>query len=417
MYLLTRNFDVFFRIRDPYQWVYRIDTGIEMVVDTRVRNIRAEGLIRHERHMMVAKALSRYYSDLDGIYADASKLDLAGLCDAVFTAWESTYSNLETELALLDVSASLALIQPLSLRTLTGAQKCVDRAQVVAESIAEHHPRALKSRQYSQWVLAKITVNAYQKPVYQKPVFAPPLQEALIIEWNAIELPIYVPVQRKPLPIAVFKQSLYVDKLELALSIARQHEDYHTESMCLKQLILKSSDTSRFFGELLYLQREVQDDIYGYVRTLLAKYAFCADDECQRSLRKEIPALEDCSGLHPNVQWARFMILRALAATEDEAQKMLKEAKRFYRIGLRDIDSIMEINELVNQSKGGEPSSLEGQYSGAEIVADKPKAKAAPNLDGKDVHLMNNVTAQGDSEDDDHNGADDSLSGSIRLAD
>ena len=294
-------------------------------------------------------------------------------CDELLTLWMTTPSDLPTNLALLDIMIALVLDKPLNghltSENLAFARKVVDRAQDVVASITKYHPAALKSRQYAQWMLAKIAVATYQK--HDPPARLPGL---FLPKEDALDLPIYIPFQSEvPRDQTVFLGSTHVDKVELALSIARQLGDYQTEAMCLKQLILQSESPASVFDELMNLQREVQKDMHGALRTVLAKYLVCSNSVSRDRLREEILAMGNCTEMAPTMQWARCMMLRTLAPTDGEADRMLEESRSFYGEVTLDIESFMDNNGWVNEEMLQHRTKVSNEVSSYVLDVHVPK--------------------------------------------
>ena len=234
----------------------------------------------------------------------------------------SSPSDLVTNMALLDMLTSLALVKPLSAKSLVGAKEFTGRAEAIVLSIAEYHPSALRSRQYVRWMLAKVVVSTYREDT-----FLAEFPGLAILKEDALDLQIYIPPGSETSVVTPPPQgSQHNDKIELILSLAKQLEDYQSQVMCLKQLILRSADPMPIFDELTRLQQETQHDIHGALRTLLAKFAYCSDAASRDLLREEILGLGDCSRLTPNMKWARYAVLKALVPTVDEANEMQQGA-------------------------------------------------------------------------------------------
>ena len=325
---------------------YMSRESAEAYTNRLIWELQSQGRIWEVRDIVIARSLLDGYNDSGTSLLDRDEDATVELCDQLFAKVNTSHPDLKTSLFLLDFFTNQAIVQRFRLDTLPDAQELISRAQIVAESMTSHHPSALKSRQYAQWILAKVSVSTYQETIFRSQ-----LPGLWFSETNAMDLPVYIPIQReKPASTSILKQSSHTGKIELALDIARQMEDYHTEAMCLKQLILSSPEPKRFFDELVHLQREVQNDFHGYLRSLFAKYSLFSNDGYHDNLREEILALKDRSGMKPFMLWARCMILRALARTEDEAGKMLKEAQEFYGTDIPKVDELMEANDLVTKS-------------------------------------------------------------------
>ena len=311
--------------------------------------------------------------------------DTAGSCDELLKQWMTHPSDLLTNLALLDILVCLALIAPLSSKTLAGARELVNRGQEIVASITTHHQSALRSRQYAQWILAKIAVTGYQQDdsSFTLPGYFLPKEDAL-------DLRIYIPFRSEiPTPQSPSQRSTYTAKTELALSIARQFEDYQTESMCLKQLIMQSPNPEAVLDELFHFQHGTQNDIHGALRTLLARYPFCLDVISRDQLREQILGLGSCEGLAPTMQWARSMMLRTLAQTNDEADQQLRKAGSFYDEVTEDVRMFMERNGWVDEKMQDRVKAKEHSLPQSEHRPHNPTQDN--NVTRSDFHARRNI--------------------------
>ena len=308
------------------------------------RTLLAQGRVWDWRDISIAASVCDRVSVPKGQTASMPEVHPAKFCDELLAQWMINKSDLLTNLALLDIMTSLALSEPFSATTLARSKEFVDRAQNVVASITEYHPTALKSRQYAQWLLAKVAVSTYHVDDS-----ASQLPGLFIPKEDALDLEVYIPLQFEvPLLRSRFQRSTHTRKIELALSIARQIGDLQTEAMCLKQLVSQSEDPTPAFSELIHLQRTTHD-VHGALRTVLAKYLISSHEVLEDHLREEILAIGSCTGLAPTLQWARCMVLRTLARSDEEAEEMLEESKSFYGEVVSEIDMFMEEHGWVSE--------------------------------------------------------------------
>jgi hypothetical protein len=271
--------------------------------------------------------------------------------------WSTAIYDESTNLALLDILVSLVLVQPLSLRTIAGTKRVVDSASVLVSSIIQNHPSNLKSRQYIQWILAKVAVTSYRT-----------ISSSVLSEFPGLFLPkavaldlyIYIPAASEtPDWHLLCLPSKSFETLQIVLKVARELEDLETEALCLKQLIAHSRDPIEYFDDLIHLQKIKQKDMKGWLETCLSKYLICRDKQSTDCLRKEILSVRDYDKLDPRLVWARSMVLRAIAHSEHEADLLLEEAReilhRLHRTpSSMNIQDFMERNGLAAAS--GDPS-------------------------------------------------------------
>jgi hypothetical protein len=74
----------------------------------------------------------------------------------------------------------------------------------------------------------------------------------------------------------------------MALGLATQMQDYDTQALCLKLLILRSQDPTSLFKQLCQLQNHTQGDSEEHLHTCLASYLIFKDKESQKQLLVEL---------------------------------------------------------------------------------------------------------------------------------
>ena len=243
--------------------------------------------------------------------------------------WSTAIFDESTNLALLDILVSLVLCQSPTPSTITGMRHLVDKSSTFASSIVKNDPSKLKSRQYIRWVLAKVAVTSYRDVSISSSSHLPGL---FLERSSALELPIYVPKASEFDDWNdLFFHTRSFETLKMITKAAKELEDFETEALCLKQLILHSEDPAEYFDQLIRLQKQSQWDIDGCLRTCLSKYIICRDKKSRDSLREEILSVRDYHNFDSNLAWAKGMILRSLAHSASEADLALSaanEAKR-----------------------------------------------------------------------------------------
>jgi hypothetical protein len=294
--------------------------------------------------------------------------------------WSTAIHDESTNLALLDILVFLVLNVPLSPREIAGMKLFVNSASLLASSIVQNHPSNLKSRQYIRWILAKVAITSY------RPIPSTALLEfpgLLLPKGAALDLYIYIPAASETpdwhhfcLPSNAF------ETLQMALKVARELEDLETEALCLQQLIAHSRDPIEYFDELIHLQKIVQKDIKGWLDTCLSKYLICRDKQSADCLREEILSISDYGKFPSLLIWARSMVLRALAHSEEEANLSLEEAREIVNSGMlsMDISDFMERSGLAAASGDpSEPSKPRKARTG--VTWDRPMDSAGDTSD------------------------------------
>lgn len=263
--------------------------------------------------------------------------------------WSTAIYDESTNLALLDILVSLALMRIQSPAIVADAKCLVDQAGDLASDTVQYHPNGLKSRQYIRWILAKVAVNNYQDILSSSQLSD--LPGVFLTDIPVMGLPIYISAAfETPDWNLLCRPPKSSKTLQMALEVARQLGDLETEALCLSQLVAHSADPAELFDELINLQKTVQKDIQQLLRTCLSKYPICRDKQTRDALREELLLVSDDAILHPDLVWAKKMILRALAHSPQEANLWLNEAKQ-PQYGLsslsENIVDFMERNKLV----------------------------------------------------------------------
>jgi len=293
--------------------------------------------------------------------------------DKIIQDWSTAIYDESTNLALLDILVSLFLARPLSPKTVAGAKRLIDRAGHLASSIVQNNPSNLKSLQYIGWILAKVAVTSYRDVLSSN--LLSELPGLFLASSPALDPYIYVPAASEaPDWQFLCLPSKSYETQQMVLKAARQIGDLVTEEMCLEQLIAHSREPAGYFDELIHLQKTVQNNIEGWLRTCLSKYIICRDKESRDGLREEILSVKDYGKLDTELVWARSMVLRALADSEHEANLLLDEARKSLegkKIAANILD-FMKRNELVDPDV---PIIEIPPASGLSTVGENPNGK------------------------------------------
>lgn len=227
-------------------------------------------------------------------------------------------------MALLDCIVTVQLERLLSLESISTLRQTLDHTAPLLSAVIENDAENLKSRQYIMWITAKILVENYceVRTVKEKS----DLPGLFLTNIGSLEQ-VYVPLGSevpKWRQIPISDESFSV--LQLMLKAAREIGDIQTQAFCLRSLIIHSQSPTRWFDELIDLQRNVQYNARGCFWTCLAKFIACRDLATRDLLREDILSFKEYSHFEPDIRWARCMILRALAHTKREANLLLYEA-------------------------------------------------------------------------------------------
>ncbi|KUJ08123.1 uncharacterized protein LY89DRAFT_765587 [Mollisia scopiformis] len=247
--------------------------------------------------------------------------------DRITSDWSTDVYDESTTMGLLDLLVSLVLAAPLSSETYLISQRHLNKAGEFIQLIMQNDPNNLNTRQYLRWMIAEVMISSYIRNDTPEPLEVPGL---VIAERTLLDLPVQVPVKaglENPKWAHFCSPSASTDTQRLALATARQLGDYQTEAMCLKLLIIDSQDPTEFFDQLMHLQKTVQGDIEGFLRTCVSRYMVCRDEASRQSLREELLSIVKYDKFEPELAWVRHMILRALAPSESDGEQFLEQAR------------------------------------------------------------------------------------------
>lgn len=227
--------------------------------------------------------------------------------------WISEEGDESTNLALLDI-----ILEPAQLRS-----AFPNEMKSRVEAIIAHCPAAMRSRSFIRWILASAAdaLNGEKRGedgLWQ--AYKTHIQGFPGMVWHSHDcflLGIYVPRDTENPGWAAPEISLAVNEpLQLALNLAKELKDYKSQVACLKLLIFQSADPTQLFQELASLQKCMQGDKKGHLKTLLSSYLVCKDRPAKEKLLEELQQTDDWrddmisgDGL---IYWTRDFIERAL---------------------------------------------------------------------------------------------------------
>jgi len=302
--------------------------------------------------------------------------------ETILSDWEVEEFDESTTLALLEMVSFFVLARDLDRDSSPRAfEPCMEHGTRLVESLIQNSPESLRSRAFSRWLAAKAAIIGSKDRVGPSSPSAflygcPGLQ---IKQGIGVNIPIYVPLcAEKPtwnVPDTTPERN---EALAVALRTAKYLQDYETQALCLKHLIMQSKDPRQLLGELCHLQSSVQDDKDGYIRTCLSKFLVCSDANSQGFLAEELTKFDrDQIRIGPNpsppytnltLHWASSTIQASLSprpARSDEPpyynqlpeyiQDFINVRKSFHE-SLRNPDSR-------GPTRGEQPAARERQSS------------------------------------------------------
>ena len=269
--------------------------------------------------------------------------------DKILDNWTVHMQDDSTILAQLDILVFMILDLEPPESDMHGTEVAVlkEDAQSLAELIMKNHPESMKTRPFMRWLLAKATESIFKEEEnssntsgtasrnqfkylrnYPGIYFFPP-------GW--ISLPVYVPREFEIPSWQAPEQPLKAhDPVRMALAVATQLQDYTTQALCLKLLILTSQDATKLFDQLGQLQKSVQEDRGEYLLTCVSSYLICRDKASQSRLLAELRDMGDWTDpwilYDPQAYLAKQYIERALSANVNDRRILtpLKKSSMLY---------------------------------------------------------------------------------------
>jgi len=250
--------------------------------------------------------------------------------DTIISDCETEDFDESTTLALLElVSYFIFTLAQSSGASISTLQHCLDHGTKLAKSLIDNSPESLRSRSFCRWLVGKSLVTGLQDHINPSfpAVFLGKCPGIQIEQGEGSHIPIYIPLGGEQpawdVPEATPQQN---EAIELALRTANHLQDYDTQALCLKHLILQTRDPRQLFQELCHLQSTAQEDWDGFLRTCLSRFTVCSDPESRTALAGELTILnmghmqigQGLSTPYANLtlQWARAVVASAMSSPQ-----------------------------------------------------------------------------------------------------
>ncbi|RMJ15860.1 hypothetical protein CDV36_004446 [Fusarium kuroshium] len=194
-----------------------------------------------------------------------------------------------TMLALLDIFSTMALLDINHVKGGSLAEKYLAMANTIVETTVQEMPHCAKSRPFLRFIISQSCISLRRGMKSQLAygyLFGFP---GLAVFPLDIGTPYYIPVhQENPgwepphLPESSF------EPLEMVLRASRELKDYRTQTLCLRELAVRSREPTRFLKELAWLQKEIQRDMEGCLTTCLSRYLVERDIDSKAQLLEDL---------------------------------------------------------------------------------------------------------------------------------
>ena len=314
------------------------------------------------------------------------RVDAHNLVHDLEEDWRTNVWEESTSLALLDTLVSLCQNALQETRIDKSFTAYLDQSYKITSRLTDMDKELLMTRPYLRWSLTKIQANTNKTdPIAITPPYT--IHDGILFGSGFnYDLPIYVPRSFRPFEWGLIKLDSHSNtRIEVVLDAARQLDDYETESISLKMLILRTDHPLKYFEELRTLQRTVQGDMQGWLRTSLAMYAVCNDEDSRNALKNDLLAMPADYDFGPALMWIRIMVLRALSGP-DPKEPFLREAKALFSKLPKHMQDHLRTPEQENEKTTPEESTKEDRPRKSSARAHKPPARSA------DADLISDVT-------------------------
>lgn len=269
--------------------------------------------------------------------AEEQLLGSRSILQAIAEDWVLVMDNDEsTLLAIVDLLTTIALHAFSHAEGQLLSKRYLVYASTLVETVMTKHPRYTKTRPFLQFIVAQSSISLQTGNGSQLPYSYLDDFPGLVSCASVLELPFYVPVHRENPgwnPPDLPESS--IGPLQMALEASRGLDDYRTQALCLKALAVRSREPSRFFEELVRLQKATQQDMDGYLTTCLSKYLISNDGDSKEILLEELNRFgwwqETSNLLRPEKSCARDIIQQALSAPhQTHVSKSVEAGFRHY---------------------------------------------------------------------------------------
>ncbi|KAI1421345.1 hypothetical protein F5Y12DRAFT_768314 [Xylaria sp. FL1777] len=244
----------------------------------------------------------------------------------------SADNDASTLLALLDIITSLVCWDEYSDIT----PDILVVATQIARLIIDHHPEAMKTRPFINWVLLQCeSAELGSHDQLQRQEDQLDTSPGILYRRNRRNLAQYAPYKTET-PDWTCREGPpeLQNSARMALRTSINMGDYRTQAKTLQLLILMSANPIKEFEELGKLQNLSQGDNYNFTETLAAKYLVSRDELLREKLRIELAGQWSIPGFSTSFSahqlWIISKIRYALARDAMEAERALSEADAWY---------------------------------------------------------------------------------------
>ncbi|KUI54942.1 hypothetical protein VP1G_02406 [Cytospora mali] len=336
----------------PYPTSREISNISQFAWNDIYQDLLDEGRVWDFRDLYIA--LAYYYGPEDALLKFlGSSRGQADALDILMEDWYSDTFDESTSLALLDIMAAL---YPVSWSAQLGPHPTLRRwleyTEKIASSLAKADADLLMTRPYLRWSLAKLGLSTHRPTKATNLISSYPGQ--FVFDDLPHYLPVYTSSQRETVDWTLLALPSHANlNIELISNVAKQLGDLGVQSLCYQMLILRSPDPLEYVKDLTILQTTTQHDTHGLMNTFLFKYMLCKGNDSRRNLRSDIMSIEHWEYFEKPLQWARYMVLRAVS-DPDYAESWLKKAETLYNdLPIFIQDRIKERNPNIGDKEKG----------------------------------------------------------------
>ncbi|RSL48348.1 hypothetical protein CEP54_012975 [Fusarium duplospermum] len=288
-----------------------------------------------------------------------------------------------TMLAILDIFSTMALLDINHVKGGLLAEKYLSMANTIVETMIQEMPHCAKSRPFLRFIISQSCISlrrGRKSELAYGYLFGFP---GLAVFPLDIGTPYYIPVhQENPgwEPPHLPKSSF--EPLEMVLRASRELKDYRTQTLCLRELAVRSREPTSFLKELTWLQKEIQQDMEGCLTTCLSRYLVERNIESKAELLEDLNDFgrwQDPSNLiSPRKACARDIIQLALSPHPNRFPQSVRAGLRHYewvpqslrrfidqhveRPSSRPIPGVRYVDDRATPSISRQQSSVDGSF-------------------------------------------------------
>ncbi|KAI0016952.1 hypothetical protein F4780DRAFT_632690 [Xylariomycetidae sp. FL0641] len=206
----------------------------------------------------------------------------------------------------------------------------------LVQSITQHNPEGMKTRQYSQWMLTQILHKEERLHTYRERYKLVPDVDGVLFRYCRpdfhVPTLIFVPTYNYKKPKS---PRLHSSELESAVTLAMRNaktlQDHRTTEYGLHELLYISRSPEKTLEELLALEEDVQSDIEGLLDHVLTGFLVVETEQGISRLQEKLENIvREESPQDEESLWFANQILRSSTLGQEVSEDFLRRADHHY---------------------------------------------------------------------------------------